>query len=74
MNERIKEIQDKIMNNLKRLDNASIGEDLSEEVSRSNAVSQLANTYIKTCNLIIRVEETKSNIKNKINNGMDDEK
>lgn len=52
------------MNNLERLDN--IDNDLKDEVARSNAISQLANTYIKTCNLIIRVEESKLNVKNKI--------
>jgi hypothetical protein len=45
------------MNNLDRLDNEK--DNLSDEVARSNAISQLANTYIKTCNLIIRVEESK---------------
>ena len=64
MNENIKTIQDKLMKNLERLDN--IDNDLKDEVARSNAVSQLANTYIKTCNLIIRVEESKFNVKNKI--------
>lgn len=64
MEKDIKTIQAKLMNNLERLDNAK--DNLSEEVSRSNAVSQLANTYIKTCNLVIRVEESKFNIKDKI--------
>lgn len=53
------------MNNLERLDNAK--ENINEEVARSNAVAQLSNTYIKSCNLIIRIEESKINIKNKIN-------
>lgn len=61
----IKKIQETLMNNLERLDNAQ--DNVSEEVARSNAVSLIANTYIKSCNLIIRVEESKNVIKNKIN-------
>lgn len=70
MNEDIKIMQNKIMSNLERLDNAEIGADLGEEVSRSNAISQLVNTYIKSCNLIIRAEESKIDIKNRINKVM----
>lgn len=64
MNKDIKEIQERLMNNLERLDKAK--ENISEEVARSNAVAQIANTYIKSCNLVIRVEESKVNVKNKI--------
>ena len=64
MENEIKTIQEKLIDSLKRLDNAD--ENITEEVARSNAISQLANTYIKTCNLIIRVEESKENIKKKI--------
>ena len=64
MKDEIKTIQKKLIDSLKRLDNAD--DNITEEVSRSNAISQLANTYIKTCNLIIRVEESKENIKKKI--------
>jgi len=64
MDNQIKNIQEKLMTNLERLDKAN--DNISEEVARSNAISQLANTYIKTCNLIIRVEESKNNVKNKI--------
>lgn len=70
MNEDIKIMQSKIMSNLERLDNAEIGADLGEEVSRSNAISQLVNTYIKSYNLIIRAEESKIDIKNRINKVM----
>ena len=45
MNNDIKEIQERLMNNLERLDNAK--DNISEEVARSNAVAQLSNTYIK---------------------------
>lgn len=68
----IKEIQERLMNNLERLDNAK--DNVNEEVARSNAVSLIANTYIKSCNLIIRVEESKTAVKNKINNVTKDEK
>lgn len=64
MKEEIKTIQKKLIDNLKRLDNAD--ENITEEVARSNAISQLANTYIKTCNLIIRVEDAKDSVKKTI--------
>lgn len=64
MKEEIKTIQKKLIDSLKRLDVAD--ENITEEVARSNAISQLANTYIKTCNLIIRVEEAKDSVKKKI--------
>lgn len=64
MDNNIKFIQDKLIDSLSRLDAAD--ETLMEEVARSNAVSQLANTYIKACNLVIRVEEGKLNLKNKL--------
>ena len=60
----IKTIQEKLMNNLERLDGAK--DNLGEEVSRSNAISQIANTYIKSCNLLIRAEESQVNVRNKI--------
>lgn len=56
MNE-IKKIQKTIIKNLKKLDEENI--DIATEISRSNAISTLANTYIKSCNLIIRIEEAK---------------
>ena len=64
MYKEIEQIQEKLMNSLERLDKEEAN--IQEEVSRSNAISQLANTYVKTCNLIIRVEESKEEIKNKI--------
>lgn len=64
MTEEIKTIQKKLIDSLKRLDVAD--ENITEEVARSNAISQLANTYIKTCNLIIRVEDAKDSVKKKI--------
>ncbi len=72
MEKDIKIMQEKIMNNLERLDKEK--SNLSDEVARSNAISQLVNTYIKSCNLIIRVEESKVNMKNKIGNVVNNEK
>ena len=71
MNEEIKTIQDKLMRNLERLDNAK--DNIGEEVARSNAVAQLSNTYIKTCNLVIRIEENKNDIRNKISDVINNE-
>ena len=71
MEKDIKIIQERLMSNLERLDGA--GDNLSEEVSRSNAISQLANTYIKSCNLVIRAEESKVNVRNKIGDVIDNE-
>ena len=67
----IKKIQETLMNNLQRLDSEK--DNLSDEVARSNAISQLANTYVKTCNLVIRVEESKVNVRNKISDVINDE-
>ena len=64
MEEELNFIQAKLIKSLDRLDNEKV--DIEREVARSNSISQLANTYIKSCNLIIRVEENKRNIKNKI--------
>ena len=70
MNERLKTIQDTLLKSIERLDSET--NNISEEISRSNAISQLANTYIKSCNLIIRIEESKMNLRNKIS-GLDEE-
>lgn len=71
MNEDIRKIQERLMNNLERLDSAT--DNISEEVARSNAISQIANTYIKSCNLVIRVEESKINVRKKIGDVVNDE-
>lgn len=60
MNENIKLIQEKLMISLDRLDKAK--DNISEEVARSNAISKIAITYIHTCNLSIRLEESKRNV------------
>ena len=71
MDDNIKTIQEKLLNNLERLDNCK--ENIVEEVSRSNAIAELSNTYIKTCNLKLRLEESKrkmfkSNVNRLLNN------
>lgn len=71
MDKDIKRIQETLMNNLERLDVAE--DNISEEVARSNAISQIANTYIKSCNLVIRVEESKVNVRNIIGDVINNE-
>lgn len=73
MNQDIERIQVALLNNLNRLDNAD-QEDITTEVARSNAISQIANTYIKSCNLVIRVEESKANVRNKISDVVNNDK
>ena len=67
MNDDIKNIQSKLLNALEILTNAT-KDNLELEVARSNSVAQLANTYIKSCNLIIRVNESNTKLKELINN------
>lgn len=64
MDKDIEKIQEKLMKNLERLDNEEVN--LQDEVARSNAISQLANTYIKSCNLVIRVQESKYELETKL--------
>ena len=71
MDKDIKIIQEKLMNNLERLDTAK--DNINEEVARSNAISRIANTYIKSCNLVIRVEESKVNVRKKIGDVINNE-
>ena len=67
MNDDIKNIQTKLLNALEILTNAT-KDNLELEVARSNSVAQLANTYIKSCNLIIRVNESNTKLKELIDN------
>ena len=67
MNDDIKNIQSKLLNSLEILSNAT-KDNLELEVARSNSVAQLANTYIKSCNLIIRVNESNKKLEELINN------
>lgn len=73
MDDNIKTIQERLLNNLERLDNCK--ENIPEEVSRSNAIAELSNTYIKTCNLKLRLEESKRNMfKSNVNRLLNNEK
>lgn len=58
MNNKLLDIQDIVFNQLKRIskDNMTI-EELNYEISRSNAVSNNAITFIKTINTNIRIKE-----------------
>ena len=67
MNDDIKNVQSKLLNALEILSNAT-KDNLELEVARSNSVAQLANTYIKSCNLIIRVNESNKKLEELINN------
>lgn len=67
MNNDIKNIQSKLLNALEILTNAT-KDNLELEVARSNSVAQLANTYIKSCNLIIRVNESNKKLEELIDN------
>ena len=58
MNEEIDLIQEKLIKSIEKLDSES--ENVLQEISRANAIALLSNTYIKSCNLIIRVEELKN--------------
>ncbi|MBR6907727.1 hypothetical protein IKN40_04475 [bacterium] len=72
MNSNITFIQEKLLTSLQRLDNEQ--DNIQSEIARSNAIAQLANTYIKSCNLIIRIEESKVNVNNKLKEVSIDEK
>lgn len=58
MNNDIENIQRKIIKSIEKLDCED--ENVAQEVARANAISLLSNTYIKSCNLVIRVEELKN--------------
>ena len=58
MNNKLNEIQEMLINQMKRLDNNEImKEDAKVEIARGNALSQNATTFIKSVNLGIRVLE-----------------
>ena len=65
LNNNIEEIQEIIINNIKKIDKCE-GE-ISKEVGRSNAISRLANAYIQTCNLSIRLKNSTNSLKGLIN-------
>ncbi len=55
MNDKLIKIQEMLMREMERLSEKSIN---VEEISRSNALSNSAMTYIKTINLGLRIKET----------------
>ena len=57
MNNKLLEIQDMLMKEMKRLDNDNLP-DIAEEVARGNALSQNATAFIKTINVGFRIIET----------------
>lgn len=57
MNNRLFTIQEILMNEMTRLDKSDLD---SNEVARSNALSNSALTFIKSVNLGLRIKETAS--------------
>ena len=56
MNNRLIEMQEMIMRQMRRLDDA-ISNEISIEVKRSGALSQNAQAYLKSVNTSLRVKE-----------------
>lgn len=56
MNNRLIEMQEMIMRQIRRLDNA-ISNEISIEVKRSGTLSQNAQAYLKSINTSLRVKE-----------------
>lgn len=61
LNENIIMIQKTILKNIEKIDKCE--EDIGKEIGRSNAISRLANAYIQTCNLSIRIKNSTNNLK-----------
>lgn len=55
MNNKLINIQEMLMKEMERLSDKEVN---GEEISRSNALSTSAMTYIKTINLGLRIKET----------------
>lgn len=55
MNNKLIKIQEMLMKEMERLSDKDVN---GEEISRSNALSNSAMTYIKTINLGLRIKET----------------
>lgn len=60
MNNNLIEMQEMLFNQMKRLDvlDYKIGGDKTEEISRANALSNTAVTFLKSVNVGLRVIET----------------
>lgn len=65
MEQDLKEIQQMLMKQMKRLDDETLSATkLNNEIARSNTLSTSASSYVKTCNVEFRLNEIKnSNIK-----------
>lgn len=58
MKNRLLDIQEMIYNQMKRIDNDKMSlEELNSEISRSNAMTNNAMTFIKAVNVNIRINE-----------------
>lgn len=57
MNNNLLKMQEMLMRQMERLDEGKNNEDMNREVARSNALSQSANTFIKSVNVGLRIKE-----------------
>lgn len=59
MNNKLYDIQEMLLRQMKKLDKDTLNnEELGNEISRSNALTNNATTYLKSVNLQLRVIET----------------
>lgn len=59
LNNKIIDVQEMLMRQMKRLDNNDIMKESGEnEIARSNALTNSATTYLKTINTSLRIIET----------------
>ena len=65
LNDNIEKIQQTILANLEKLNHCD--ENISKEIGRSNSISRLANAYIQTCNLSLRLKNSSHNLKGLLN-------
>lgn len=65
LNKNIEKIQKTILANIEKIDKCE--EDIGKEIGRSNAISRLANAYIQTCNLNIRLKHSTNSLKGLLN-------
>ena len=65
LNNNIEKIQKTILANIEKIDKCD-GE-IAKEIGRSNAISRLANAYIQTCNLSIRLKHSTNSLKGLLN-------
>lgn len=65
INDNIIKIQKTILDNIEKIDKCE--ENIDKEIGRSNAISRLANAYIQSCNLSIRIKNSTNNLKGLLN-------